>query len=105
MTSSLQGVVDGNWNGTAWIRIPDPGAQGVQGATGAQVPAGAQDLLEHKVQVHKVLTAAQGAQGAAGSNGSTGAQGAQGNNGSFGGVSYEYSFSTNTTDSDPGAGT
>ena len=75
------------WNGTAWQRIPDPGAQGVQGATGAQ---GA--------------TAAQGAQGDAGSNGSAGAQGAQGNNGSFGGVSYEYTFSTNTTDSDPGAG-
>ena len=30
------------WNGTAWQRIPDPGAQGVQGATGSTGPTGAQ---------------------------------------------------------------
>ena len=43
------------WNGTAWQRIPDPGAQGVQGAPGAD-----------------------GAQGAAGAQGTAGAQGSQG---------------------------
>ena len=26
------------WNGSAWQRIPDPGAQGVQGAQGVRVP-------------------------------------------------------------------
>ena len=30
------------WNGTAWQRIPDPGAQGVQGSTGNTGPTGAQ---------------------------------------------------------------
>ena len=60
------------WNGTAWQRIPDPGAQGAAGTNGAQ--------------------------------GSAGAQGAQGVNGNFGGASFEYTVLTNTTDSDPGAG-
>ena len=51
------------WNGSRWVRIADPGAQGVGGAQGAQ--------------------GAQGHQGATGS-GSTGAQGAQGATGSGG---------------------
>ena len=70
------------WNGSSWIRVvttSTAGAQGFQGAAGAQ---GA--------------TAATGAQGAAGSQGSPG---------TFGGASFEYDFSTTTTDSDPGAGT
>ena len=57
------------WNGTAWQRIPDPGAQGVQGATGNTGPTGA-----------------QGAAGAQGATGSTGAQGNQGNTGTTGTV-------------------
>ena len=78
------------WNGTAWQRIPDPGAQGVQGATG---PTGAQGTA-----------GSQGATGAQGATAAQGAQGAQGVNGNFGGASFEYTFLTNTTDSDPGAG-
>ena len=90
------------WNGTAWQRIPDPGAQGVQGHQGNTGPTGAQG--------HQGATAAAGAQGAQGSagsngtNGAQGAQGAQGVNGNFGGASFEYTYLTNTTDSDPGAG-
>ena len=64
------------------------GAAGAQGATGNTGPTGN-----------------TGAQGATGPTGAQGAQGAQGVNGNFGGASFEYSFSTNTTDSDPGAGT
>ena len=96
------------WNGTAWQRIPDPGAQGVQGSTGNTGPTGAQGAAGAQG-----ATAAAGAQGAAGAHGSAGtngaqgaagAQGAQGVNGNFGGASFEYTFLTNTTDSDPGAG-
>ena len=47
---------------------------------------------------------AQGATGPTGAQGATGATGAQGNDGNFGGATFEYQFSTNTSDSDPGAG-
>jgi len=60
------------WNGTAWQRIPDPGAQGVQGADGAQGFQGAQGV--------------DGAQGAIGAQGAQGAQGFQGANGAQGAV-------------------
>ena len=29
------------WNGSAWVRLSDPGADGAQGAQGAQGAAGA----------------------------------------------------------------
>ena len=41
----------------------------------------------------------------AGAQGFQGAAGSQGSPGTFGGASFEYDFSTTTTDSDPGAGT
>ena len=53
------------WNGSAWTRLGDVGAQGAAGAAGA---AGAQG--------------AQGVQGAAGAAGAQGAQGVQGATGS-----------------------
>ena len=58
------------WNGSAWQRIPDPGAQGVQGATGSTGPAGP--------------TGAQGATGSTGAQGATGSTGAQGATGPTG---------------------
>ena len=61
------------WNGTAWQRIPDPGAQGVQGPTGAQGSQGSQGLTGSQ--------GSPGAQGAQGSAGPTGAQGSQGSTG------------------------
>ena len=64
------------WNGSSWIRVVTTSTAG-----------------------------AQGFQGAAGAQGATGSAGSQGSPGSFGGASFEYDFSTSTTDSDPGAGT
>ena len=90
------------WNGTAWQRIPDPGAQGVQGSQGNTGPTGAQGAQGNNGA--QGATAAAGAQGDAGAAGAQGAQGAQGVNGNFGGASFEYTYLTNTTDSDPGAG-
>ena len=55
------------WNGNAWVRLGDPGAQG---ADGAQGEVGAQGT--------------QGAQGYQGRQGTTGAQGAQGAQGAPG---------------------
>lgn len=60
------------------------GPQGVQGAIGAPGP--------------------QGPQGVQGSQGRQGAQGIQGATGSFGGASFSYYFSANTTNLDPGVG-
>ena len=67
------------------------GAQGFQGVQGATGPTGP--------------TGPQGAQGRQGATGSTGNQGVQGADGNFGGATFDYTFSTNTTDSDPGGGT
>ena len=112
--------VSWKWNGTIWQRISaSSGAQGGTGPTGAQ---GAQGHQGHQGQTGNTgaqgatgatgsqgATGATGAQGAAntgaqGATGPTGAQGSQGNDGNFGGATFEYQFSTNTSDSDPGAG-
>ena len=69
------------------------GAQGATGATGSQGATGSTGP-----------TGAQGAAGAQGATGSTGAQGAQGYDGNFGGATFDYTFSTSTSDSDPGTG-
>ena len=64
------------WNGTMWKRTsPSVGAQG-----------------------------AQGHQGTAGSQGATAAAGAQGAEGNFGGATFYYTFESNTTNANPGAG-
>ena len=62
------------WNGSAWQRIPDPGAQGVQGAQGHQGPQGRQGATGADSSV----AGPQGAQGRQGATGSTGPQGATG---------------------------
>lgn len=46
-------------------------------------------------------TGSQGDTGFTGSSGFTGSQGADGN---FGGATFDYTFNTNTTNSDPGVG-
>ncbi len=68
------------WNGSAWQRIPDPGAQGVQGAQGAQ---GATGSGAQGSQGHQGVQGAQGHQGVQGAtgSGSQGVQGAQGHQG------------------------
>ena len=69
------------------------GSTGPTGSTGAQGAAGAQGA-----------TGSTGAQGATGSTGAQGSAGAQGSDGNFGGATFDYTFSTTTTDSDPGQG-
>ena len=112
------------WNGTKWNRTsPDVGAQGATGPTGAQGatgstgaqgataaqgaqgatgPTGAQGATG--ATGAQGATGATGAQGATGSGGATGAQGSQGSDGNFGGATFDYTFSTSTSDSDPGQG-
>jgi hypothetical protein len=63
------------------------GATGVDGPTGPTGPAG--------------VTGPNGPTGATGVEGPIGATGPQGN---FGGASFDYTFSTSTTNADPGAG-
>jgi len=75
-----------------------PGIQGVQGATGvgatgAQGATGASGV--------QGATGA-GATGATGAQGMTGVQGMTGATGDFGGVAFNYRFSSATTASDPG---
>ena len=65
--------VSWKWNGSAWTRLGDVGAQGAQGAQGRQGAAGAAGAQGH-----------QGVQGAAGTAGAQGAQGHQGVQGAVG---------------------
>ena len=70
------------WNGNAWVRLGDPGAQGADGAqgeVGAQGTQGAQGY-----QGHQGAIGAQGSQGAQGSDGAQGNQGFQGHQGDVG---------------------
>ena len=69
--------VSWKWNGSAWTRLGDVGAQGAQGAQGAAGTAGAQGSA-----------GAQGAQGVQGAAGSAGAAGAQGHQGVQGAIGY-----------------
>ena len=70
------------WNGSAWVRLADPGADGTDGAQGAQGrqgAAGAQGAQGHQgVQGAAGAQGAQGHQGVQGAAGAVGAQGAQG---------------------------
>ena len=118
------------WNGTTWQRLPSSGAQGFQGIQGAQGVQGAQgeqgatgaDSSVAGPQGAQGVQGApgpqgvqgapgpqgaqgeQGAQGVQGAPGSTGSQGAQGADGNFGGATFDYTFSSSTSNSDPGTG-
>jgi hypothetical protein len=67
--------------------------QGTQGTQGTQGLDGVQGTV-----------GAQGIQGTQGVQGTGGIQGTQGTVGSFGGATFDYTFSTNTTNADPGTG-
>ena len=75
--------VSWKWNGSAWTRLGDVGAQGAQGAQGRQGAAGA--------------AGAQGAQGHQGVQGAAGTAGAQGHQGVQGAVGAQGS-GTGTAD-------
>ena len=88
----------------------DQGTQGVQGDLGFQGTTGAGtqgttgiqgDLGFQGVQGFPGLIGPQGTQG---TDGLQGGGGAQGVTGGFGGVTFDYTFSTNTAASDPGIG-
>ena len=75
------------FNGTAWTRGGDPGAQGAQGVQGAQGHQGVQGATGAGGSTGGTgPQGAQGVQGATGSTGPTGPQGVQGAGGSAGGT-------------------
>ena len=112
------------WDGSSWVRqgkLGSQGATGAQGSAGVQGAAGAQGSAGVQGAAGaQGATGATGAQGSAGAQGTAGAQGATGTagaqgaqgtagsqgtggtTGSRGGV--PYTFSSTTTDSDPGLG-
>ncbi len=105
---------------------------GARGATGAQGPAGSISVgtvttlgagnsatvtntgnsstavfnfgIPHGSTGPTGATGATGATGPQGPTGATGPQGPQGETGAFGGATFEYLFSTSTSDADPGTG-
>jgi len=84
------------WNGASWIRIADPGTQGIQGVQGT--------LGIQGVQGTQGIQGIQGIQGTQGVQGTLGIQGVQGTEGNFGGAAFDYTFSDSTVDADPGQG-
>jgi len=73
------------WNGTAWVRLGDPGAQGSPGVQGAQGSPGVQGAQGSQgSQGVQGTVGAQGNQGRQGAQGSPGVQGAQGSPGAQG---------------------
>ena len=81
------------------------GTQGVQGLQGRIGPQGVQGITGSQgVQGLQGLLGPQGTQGPQGLQGIQGPQGLQGNTGDFGGISYDYDYSNDTTDADPGSG-
>lgn len=105
----------------AWSALPyssgiqgATGPTGVQGPTGTTGPTGIQGPVGTTgptgIQGPVGTTGPTGIQGPVGSTGPTGPVGATGligptgPQGNFGGASFDYTFSTNTTNSDPGAG-
>ena len=76
------------------------GAQGVIGYTGSQ---GIQGVIGYTGS--QGIQGIQGFTGSQGDTGFTGSIGFTGSQGGFGGATFEYAWSTDTTVSDPGAGT
>ena len=105
------------------IVTSDLGPQGTQGVQGIQGVQGVQGLQGFQGAGNQGTTGSQGVlglqgddgvqgfpgpigpQGIQGTTGSQGTLGLQGQTGSFGGVTFDYTFSTNTTATDPGVGT
>jgi hypothetical protein len=104
-----------------WSALPySSGIQGATGPTGVQGPVGSTGPTG--IQGPVGSTGPTGIQGPVGSTGPTGIQGPVGSTGptgpvgatgligptgpqgNFGGASFDYTFSTNTSNSDPGAG-
>ena len=93
-TQGIQGVTGAQGTTGTQGTTGAQGTQGIQGVTGSQGTTGTQGTQ-----------GIQGITGAQGTQGTTGTQGIQGTEGNFGGATFDYTFSTNTTNSDPGTGT
>lgn len=79
------------------ITFSQGGAQGIQGPQAAQGIQGDQGV--------QGIQGVQGVQGPQGTQGVQGFTGIQGQTGSYGGVTFEYDYTTSTAQADPGAGT
>ena len=87
------------------------GPRGIQGVQGLQGPQGLQGFrgpqgtigIQGNTGVQGDV-GLQGIQGTTGIQGDVGIQGVQGTTGDFGGITYDYTYSNNTTASDPGTG-
>jgi len=86
----------------------DIGVQGSGGTDGTQGTIGAQGTIGTigftGVQGFAGAYAARGYTGSQGTQGTQGLQGLQGIDGNFGGATFSYTFKTDVTDSNPGAG-
>jgi len=95
-------VVGGGGPGTQGIQ----GIQGVDGANGTNGTQGVQGI--QGVGGTNGSQGVQGIQGSAstvqGIQGTQGVQGIQGTTGNFGGVTFDFTFDSNTSDTDPGSG-
>jgi hypothetical protein len=80
------------------------GASGV-GATGSTGTTGATGITGASGIDGATGIAGASGVGATGATGSTGPQGATGPQGNFGGAAFDYTFSTSTTNTNPGTGT
>ena len=79
------------------------GAQGTVGEKGAQGTTGGPGVVGPKGEKGDI--GSQGVDGAQGADGAQGETGVQGNDGSFGGATFDYTFSTDTAGgNDPGQG-
>ena len=94
------------WNGSAWVEVVT-GAQGPTGPQGVQGGSGTQGIQGAGFSQSQGVQGGQGIQGLIGPAGTSvqgiqGTQGVQGTGGDRFGA--RYTFSTTTTDSDPGSG-
>ena len=100
-TVSLNGIITANgYSPETYITFIPAGPAGIQGSSGAQGATG--------IQGPQGVQGVQGTTGEGGTQGATGIQGAggfQGDSGGFGGVTFDYTYSTSNTAPNPFAAT
>ena len=88
---------------TKIVEVNSPGPKGAQGLQGLQGITGIQGPSDG-AQGTQGIQGETGIQGLTGIQGTQGIQGVQGTDGSFGGASFNYTFSTSILPADPGQG-
>ena len=112
LTNNTDTVISFTSSGDAGVQGPQgvQGLQGLQGDLGIQGATGAGTQGAQGVQGDLGFQGTQGfpgpigPQGIQGASGFQGTGGLQGATGGFGGVTFDYTFSTNTAATDPGVG-